>query len=166
VTVGDAARNRVALLLLRFECDNALTDLDLDLDEAPTRRRLAVQKAHHPLQTAVRGDTLRSRRHVQGATVAFVQIIEIETTKPDEVEALVGEWRAKTEGARKAQRGTFTKDRDRPDTYVQIVEFPSYEDAMANSELPETASFAEKLRSLCDAPLVFRNLDVRSVEEL
>jgi hypothetical protein len=98
--------------------------------------------------------------------MAFVQIIEIETTKPDEVEALVGEWRAKTEGARKAQRGTFTKDRDRPDTYVQIVEFPSYEEAMANSELPETASFAEKLRTLCDGPLVFRNLDVRSVEEL
>jgi hypothetical protein len=98
--------------------------------------------------------------------MAFVQIIEIETTKPDEVEALVGEWRARTEGARKAQRGTFTKDRDRPDRYVQIVEFPSYEDAMANSELPSTASFAEKLRTLCDGPLLFRNLDVRSVEEL
>ena len=92
--------------------------------------------------------------------------IEIETSKPDEVEALVDEWRAKTEGTRKAQRGTFTKDRDRPDTYVQIVEFPSYEDAMANSELPETASFAERLRALCDGPPLFRNLDVRSIEEL
>jgi hypothetical protein len=69
-------------------------------------------------------------------------------------------------GERKAQRGTFTKDRDRPDTYVQVVEFPSYEDAMANSELPETASFAERLRALCDGPLLFRNLDVLSVEEL
>jgi hypothetical protein len=98
--------------------------------------------------------------------VAFVQIIEFETTRPDEVEALVGEWRAKTEGKRKAQRGTFTKDRDGTDTYVQIVEFPSYEDAMANSELPETASFAEKLSALCEGPLRFRNLDVRSIEEL
>jgi len=98
--------------------------------------------------------------------MAFVQIIEIATTRPDEVEALVSEWREKTEGTRKAQRGTFTKDRDRPDTYVQIVEFPSYEDAMANSELPETASFAERLRTLCDGPLVFQNLDVLSVEEL
>ena len=98
--------------------------------------------------------------------MAFVQIIELETTRPDDVEALVSEWRAKTEGARKAHRGTFTKDRDRPNTYVQIVEFPSYEDAMANSELPETASFAEKLRTLCDGPLLFRNLDVRSIEEL
>jgi hypothetical protein len=98
--------------------------------------------------------------------MAFIQIIEIETTRPDEVEALVSEWRAKTEGTRKAQRGTFTKDRDRPDTYVQIVEFPSYEDAMANSELPETASFAESLRNLCDGPPLFRNLDVQSVEEM
>ena len=98
--------------------------------------------------------------------MAFVQIIEIGTTRPDEVEALVSEWRAKTEGTRKAQRGTFTKDRDRPDTFVQIVEFPSYEDAMANSELPETASFAERLRTLCGGPLLFRNLDVLSVEEL
>ncbi|MFZ0251456.1 MAG: hypothetical protein WAL61_16040 [Acidimicrobiales bacterium] len=98
--------------------------------------------------------------------MAFVQIIEIETTKPDEVEALVSGWRAETEGIRKAQRGIFTKDRDRPDTYVQIVEFPSYEDAMANSELPETAAFAEKLRVLCDGTPRFRNLDVLSVEEL
>ena len=64
------------------------------------------------------------------------------------------------------ERGTFTKDRDRPDTYLQIVEFPSYDDAMANSALPETAAFAEKLRGLCDGPVRFRNLDVRSVEEL
>ena len=98
--------------------------------------------------------------------MAFVQVIEFESTRPDEVEALVSEWREQTEGSRKAQRGTFTKDRDRPDTYVQIVEFPSYEDAMANSELPETAAFAEKLRSLCDGPPRFRNLDVRSIEEL
>ena len=98
--------------------------------------------------------------------MAFVQIIEIETTSPDQIEALVGEWRAKTEGTRRAQRGTLTKDRDRPDTYVQIVEFPSYEDAMANSELPETAALAEKLRTLCVSPMRFRNLDVQSVEEL
>jgi hypothetical protein len=95
-----------------------------------------------------------------------VQIIEIETTRPDKVEALVSEWRTDTEGTRTAQRGIFTKDRDRPKTYVQIVEFPSYEHAMANSERPETALFADKIRELCGGPLVFRNLDVRSVEEM
>jgi hypothetical protein len=98
--------------------------------------------------------------------MAFVQIIEMTTTRPDEVEALVGEWRANTAGRRTAQRGTFTQDRERPNTYVQIVEFPSYQDAMANSELPETADFAQRLRQLCDEPMAFRNLDVRSVEEM
>lgn len=98
--------------------------------------------------------------------MGFIQIIEIETSRPDEVEALVGQWRAATAGRRTAQRGTFTKDRDRRNTYVQIVEFPSYEDAMANSELPETASLSEKIRELCDGTLVFRNLDVQSVEEM
>lgn len=96
----------------------------------------------------------------------FVQIIEMTTTRPDEVEALVDEWRAQTAGRRTAQRGIFTKDRDRPDVYVQIVEFPSYEDAMANSDLPETAAFAERLALLCQGPMQFRNLDVRRVEEM
>ncbi len=96
----------------------------------------------------------------------FIQVIEMTTTRADEVEALVSEWRAETEGRRTAQRGTFTKDRDLPDVYVQIIEFPSYEDAMANSDLPETASFAGRLALLCDGPMRFRNLDVRSVEEM
>lgn len=96
----------------------------------------------------------------------FIQIIELTTSRPDEVEALVGEWREKTEGRRTAKRGTFTSDRDRPDTYLQIVEFPSFEAAMSNSGLPETAALAEKLGALCDGPIAFRNLDVQRVEEL
>ena len=98
--------------------------------------------------------------------MGFIQIIEIETTRPDEVEALVSEWRAQTEGRRTAERGTFTRDRDRPNTYVQIVEFPSYEGAMANSKLPETTSLSAKMRELCDGPPVFRNLDVQRVDEM
>ncbi|MGA2471967.1 MAG: hypothetical protein ABSG39_00555 [Acidimicrobiales bacterium] len=98
--------------------------------------------------------------------MGFVQIIEIETTRPDEIEALVGGWRAKTAGTRTAQRGTFTKDRDRPNTYVQIVEFPSYEAAMANSELPETAELSRNIAALCDEPITFRNLEVQSIEEM
>ena len=98
--------------------------------------------------------------------MAFVQIIEFTTAQPEAVEALVDEWRAATEGRRTAQRGTFTRDRDRPDTYVQIVEFPSYGDAMVNSQLPETASFADAVARLCNAPAVFRNLDVLRVEEM
>jgi hypothetical protein len=96
----------------------------------------------------------------------FIQVIEFTTSRPDEVEALVDQWKAQTEGRRTAQRGIFTQDRDRSDVFVQIVQFPSYEDAMANSNLPETAIFAERLAELCDGPMRFRNLDVRSIDEM
>jgi len=46
--------------------------------------------------------------------MAFVQIIELTTSRPDEVEALVSGWRAQTTGRRTGQRGTFTKDRRPP----------------------------------------------------
>ena len=98
--------------------------------------------------------------------MAFIQVIEITTTRLDEVQALMDEWVTRTEGRRKAQRSVLTADRDRANTYVQIVEFPSYEAAMANSRLPDTSEFAEKLRSLCDRPPDFRNLDVRRVDGL
>ena len=98
--------------------------------------------------------------------MGFIQLIEFTTSRPDEVETLVDEWLTQTAGRRTAQRGTFTQDRERPNTYLQIVEFPSYEDAMANSDLPETASFAEGLSQLCDGPMLFRNLDVRRTEEM
>ena len=95
----------------------------------------------------------------------YIQIIEFSTTRPAEVDALVEEWRTATKGRRTAEKGTFTQDRDRPGTYVQIAEFPSYEEAMANSKLPETAAFADKMATLCDGPIVYRNLDVLRVEE-
>ena len=68
----------------------------------------------------------------------FVQIIEYTTSKPDEVQAALDEFLAATEGKRANGRGMTTTDRDRPNTYCNIVEFPSYEAAMKNSELPET----------------------------
>jgi hypothetical protein len=98
--------------------------------------------------------------------MAFIQIIEMTTSKFGEVEALMDEWVAQTDGKRKANSAVLTEDRDRPGTYVQIVEFPSYEEAMANSELPETSHFAERIAALCDGPLGFRNLSVKRVDDL
>ena len=92
--------------------------------------------------------------------MSFLQIIEFTTSRAGELDALLDEWLEKTEGKRTATRGVQARDRDRADTYVQIVEFPSYEEAMANSELPETAEVAARLAELCDEPPTFRNLDV------
>ena len=98
--------------------------------------------------------------------MTFIQVIEVRTSKPAEIQALVAEWQEQTKDRRTAQRGTLTADRDNPNTYLQIVEFPSYEAAMANSALPETASFATRMAALCDGPMLFRNLDVVSVDEM
>jgi hypothetical protein len=101
-----------------------------------------------------------------GDNVPFIQIIEYKTGRIDELNAALEGWLEATKGKRAATRGVQTQDRDAADTYVQIVEFPSYEDAMANSELPETSEFAERLASLCDAPPTFRNLDVVREEQM
>jgi quinol monooxygenase YgiN len=95
----------------------------------------------------------------------FIQILEFDTTRIHEVEALMDTWVAKSEGRRKVERSGVTVDRDQPQTYVQIVEFPSYEAAMENSALPETAEFAKKLADLCEGPPRFRNLDLVRIDE-
>ena len=98
--------------------------------------------------------------------MTFIQLIETTTTRRGEMDALAERWRSLTEGRRTARRSTATHDQDRPDTYILIVEFSTYDDAMANSALPETADFAERLAELCDSPPIFRNLDVERVDEL
>jgi len=98
--------------------------------------------------------------------MTFIQLIETTTTRRDEMDALAERWRSLTEGRRTARRSTATRDQDRSDTYILIVEFSSYDDAMANSALPETADFAARLAELCDSPPIFRNLDVERVDEL
>lgn len=98
--------------------------------------------------------------------MAFIQIIELTTNRLSEVEALMDEWIERTKGKRQAQRSVLTSDRDQPDTYVQIVEFPSYEAAMDNSNMSETAEFAERIAKLCNGPLTFRNLDLKRTDQL
>ena len=92
--------------------------------------------------------------------MGFVQIFEFTTARADELDSLFDEWLERTQGKRTATRVIQSRDRDRSNTYVQIVEFPSYEEAMANSELPETAAVAARLAELSDGPPTFRNLDV------
>ena len=91
----------------------------------------------------------------------FAQIIEYRTTRIDEVDRLMDDWLRRTEGRRTATRALQTSDRDQANTYVEIVEFPSYEAAMANNDLPETAEIADQLAKLAEGPPIFRNLDIR-----
>ncbi|HEY5170775.1 MAG TPA: hypothetical protein VIK54_03510 [Acidimicrobiia bacterium] len=90
----------------------------------------------------------------------FVQTIEFQTSRIDEILALDSKWREATAGKRTATAINITRDRDRPNTFVWMIEFPSYEDAMRNNDLPETQQIAEQMMKLSDGPAVFRNLDV------
>ena len=94
----------------------------------------------------------------------FMQIIEYETSKPDDVKAVFDEFIATTEGRRAVGHGYTGRDREKPDTYVSVVIFPSYEEAMRNNELPETQRFSREMMGLCQN-VTFHNLDVTRDEE-
>ena len=90
----------------------------------------------------------------------FVQLIEFSTDRIEEGRAAVEEYREATEGRRTATRGILAQDRDNPGKYVNIVFFPSYEDAMKNSEMPETQKLSMTLMGLGSGEPRFINLDV------
>jgi hypothetical protein len=91
----------------------------------------------------------------------FVQVIEYETSMYDEVRA-IGEEFAETRrqaGGSKPIGILLCRDRERPNTYATIARFASYEEAMENSERPDTAETAGRIAALCDN-MRFYNLDV------
>jgi quinol monooxygenase YgiN len=90
----------------------------------------------------------------------FVQIIEFQTSRVDEMQALAEQRRAELAAETAPHRVTWTADRDRPGFYLVIAEFESYEVAMANSSRPEVSEFSAELGKLCEAPPKFYNLDV------
>jgi hypothetical protein len=98
--------------------------------------------------------------------MGFVQIIEYTTSRKDEVDRVIDQWRGDTAGRRTATRALACADRDKANTYIDVIEFPSYEAAMANSSLPETAAMAEQFAKLCDDGPSFRNLDSLRTEDL
>jgi hypothetical protein len=98
--------------------------------------------------------------------MGFVQLIEFATDNIDGVRAVGKEWEAASTGKRSASRRILAEDHDKPGTYVMIVEFPSYEEAMANSNLPETQKFAGLMMEAAGSGAQFRNLDTVEIVEL
>lgn len=103
---------------------------------------------------------------IREAGMKFVQLIEFKTGDIEAFNRTLDEWLAKTSGVRTPSRAVQGRDRDNDRTYIHIVEFPSYEAAMENSNRPETAEFAAQLAKLCDSPPTFRNLDVTREEDM
>ena len=98
--------------------------------------------------------------------MAFIQLIEYTTSKPEEVAGVVAEWEQASQGTRTARRVLLTRDHKDPSRYYEIVSFDSYESAMENSELPQTQEYAGKMRALMDGEPVFHDLDVVEDREL
>jgi quinol monooxygenase YgiN len=93
----------------------------------------------------------------------FIQFIEFEATDIDAVAATLERFRDENPGALTASASTIAEDRDRPGTYISIVEFPSYEKAMEQQSNPATSAFSASLAEVMSGAPRFRNLDVRSV---
>ncbi|MFD0272627.1 ester cyclase [Kitasatospora sp. NPDC127111] len=92
--------------------------------------------------------------------MAFVQIIDCKTDRVDDLNRLMDTWAEQTRGKRTAGHAVVATDRADTKHVVEIVEFPSYEEAMKNSNLPETDRIFREMVALCDEPPSFTDLDV------
>ncbi|MDG9710100.1 hypothetical protein [Streptomyces sp. DH10] len=97
----------------------------------------------------------------------FVQIIDFETERMDEMERIFGEAERRFTGrpGGPTQR-MLLKDRDNPRRYLALIEFDSFEEAMRNSNDPETGRMAEQLGELCIGERKYTNCDLVEQREL
>lgn len=98
--------------------------------------------------------------------MAFVQLMEYRTSKPEEVKRVTEEWESATRGTRTARRVVTLKHHDEPDRYCEMVFFDSYDAAMENSKLPQTQDFANQHQRLVDGDVDYTDLDVVEDREL
>jgi hypothetical protein len=87
----------------------------------------------------------------------------MQTSRIDEVEALLRELRNRLHDGRSAapRRGTITADRGSGRVLPQHRRVRLVRGAMENSNRPEVDEYATRMAKLCDAPPRFYNLDVR-----
>jgi quinol monooxygenase YgiN len=89
----------------------------------------------------------------------FIQIVDFETDRPEQMRALADQMRSSNMNPRWS-RLTTTHDHNNPQHYATIVEFPSWEAAQASNEDPQVQSFAQQMGQLCTKGPSFINLDV------
>jgi hypothetical protein len=114
------------------------------------------------LRENLRND-LRDEHELMADDGSFVQIIEFHTRDLERFRSLEEQWRERIGRDATARWAVLAADRDRPDTFVELVGFPDYASAMRNSEHPVTTEFAKKMQEATDGEAAFRNLDVREV---
>jgi Protein of unknown function (DUF1059) len=155
-----------------IDCRAIPNDVGCTLAISGQPDELVAAAAQHAAAVHGHADTPELREQLRGLldepTVsrpgAFVQLIEFDTDRIAEWDAIVDRWAAAIGGQRTARWSTTGADRDHPGHHVAIVEFPSYTEAMANSGHPATAAFLKELQSISSSEPQFRNLDVRSAQ--
>ena len=145
-------------------CTLAISGEPDELVSAAAQHAVAVH-GHvdgHELREQLRG--LLAAEPSVSAPGAFVQLIEFDTDRIGEWDAIVGRWAAAIGAQRTVRWSILGADRDRPGRHVAMVEFPGYAEAMANSGHPATATFLKELQAICNSEPQFRNLDVHSAQ--
>lgn len=94
----------------------------------------------------------------------FYQLMEFRSTAEEAV-ADIHRYKDLMGDQTMARRATICVDRDDPGLLVQIVEFDSYEEAMANSEHETTREESAAVEE-SSGGISFRNLDVVEVIDL
>lgn len=94
--------------------------------------------------------------------MSFIQIVEYETDRADEIAAVMNETAPPSaDQAPGFRRMAVTQDRDNPKRFMVILEFDSYEAAMENSNKPETDAMASQLGEMVTKGPIYHNLDVQ-----
>ncbi|MFE6283905.1 hypothetical protein [Streptomyces sp. NPDC057877] len=97
----------------------------------------------------------------------FTQIVDFETERIEEMEQLLEEARQRMAGREGGPtHRMLLKDRDNPGRYLALIEFESYDEAMRNSDDPETTKLAEQLGALCSREPRYTNCDLLDAREL
>ncbi|MEU6350512.1 hypothetical protein ABZ896_14435 [Streptomyces sp. NPDC047072] len=91
----------------------------------------------------------------------FVQIVDFETDRFEEMRQFAEETDQRLAGRSGGPtRRLVLRDRNKPGHCLVVIEFDSYEEAMRNSNDPETTKFAEHMATLCTRPPSFTDCDV------
>ena len=92
----------------------------------------------------------------------FIQLIEYETDDIEAVERSLLKFREEHPGVMMFTASRIAEDRDKPGTYISIVEFDSYESAMKQSNDPALSEFVQRVGPELMTTRSFRNLDVKT----
>ncbi|HWD03546.1 MAG TPA: DUF1059 domain-containing protein [Amycolatopsis sp.] len=147
-------------------CTLAITGEEEEVVAAAAAHAAAVHghTDNEELRAAIRSE-LRDAPLAEGPG-GFVQLIEFraDAERLTQFDELAEQWKRDIGAERTAGWFFVGADRDEPGHYVQIVGFPSYEDAMTNSKHPATARIAAGMGEIVDGAPTYRNLDVVRAE--